>query len=166
MDMTENPGPWSRTLPRPRLEKFGFSSNWKIFSQKCLTVFQITFHVGFLRASVVSIQRTLGKRQYNWQQLKHIKTKRTTKLPTGKLKSNYAAIDEDDERKDMESPHDEVTSARSREINNHDTYFAKAFIYNFAKLSFKCRLALYSLVCSFVCRHHDDISIYLHRMMY
>ena len=58
------------------------------------------------------------------------KTKRTTKLPTGKLKSNYAAIDEDDERKDMESPHDEVTSARSREINNHDTYFAKAFIYN------------------------------------
>ena len=45
--------------------------------------------------------------------MKHIKTKRTTKLPTGKLKSNYAAIDEDDERKDMESPHDEVTSARA-----------------------------------------------------
>ena len=71
-----------------------------------------TFHVGFLRASVVSSQRTLGKRQYNWQQLKHIKTKRTTKLPTGKLKSHYAASDEDDERKDMESPHDDVTSAR------------------------------------------------------
>ena len=52
------------------------------------------------------------------------------------MKSHYAASDEDDERKDMESPHDDVTSARvilAIVINNHDTYFALAFIYNFCE---------------------------------
>ena len=79
MDMTENPGPWSRTLPRPRLEKFGFSSNWKRFSQKCLTVFQITFHVGFLRASVVSVQRTLGKTSIQLETIETHKDKTNNK---------------------------------------------------------------------------------------
>ena len=79
MDMTENPGPWSRTLPRPRLEKSGSSSNWKIFSQKCLTVFQITFHVGFLRASVVSVQRTLGKTSIQLETIETHKDKTNNK---------------------------------------------------------------------------------------
>ena len=65
---------------------------------------------------MVSIQRTLGKTSIQLATIKTHKDKtnnKTSKVPTGKLKSHYAAIDEDDERKDMESPHDEVTSARA-----------------------------------------------------
>ena len=83
------------------------------------------------------------------------------------MNPHYAAVGEDGERKDMESPHDEVTSARSREINNHDTYFALALIYNVCETQLQVsNSSIYSLVCSFVGRHHGDISIYLHHMMF
>ena len=55
----------------------------------------------------------------------------------------------------------------TREIDNHDTYFALALIYNVCETQLQVSISsIYSLVCSFVGRHHGDISIYLHHMMF
>ena len=55
----------------------------------------------------------------------------------------------------------------TREIDNHDTYFALALIYNVCETQLQVsNSSIYSLVCSFVGRQHGDISIYLHHMMF